>query len=201
MEYPGWIPFCKKNIESCIVLQYFPLSIMCLKNPVRYWLPLLTKYFEVFHSDTLILFIIKISWQDQIHFITHQSCSVRWVMPFNVKQFAGSFFSTQGVRREGEELRGFESMEQLLLSGKDGWKVPWRRPGTSVGEEGYGWLGPLPTFTSICYSCPNSFTSTNAIFQALKPPTQPRPAILLGSLHMLLQWEEKQQHSHTSPCW
>ena len=41
-------------------------------------------------------------------------------------------------------------MEQLLLSGKDGWKVPWRRPGTSVGEEGYGWLGPLPTFTSIC---------------------------------------------------
>ena len=92
MEYPGWIPFCKKNIESCIVLQYFPLSIMCLKNLVRYWLPLLTKYVEVFHSDTLILFIIKISWQDQIHFITHQSCSVRWVMPFNVKQFAGSFF-------------------------------------------------------------------------------------------------------------
>ena len=64
-------------------------------------------------------------------------------------------------------------MEQLLLSGKDGWRVPRRRPGTSVGEEGYGWLGPLPTFTSICYSCPNSFTSTNAIFQALKPPTQP----------------------------
>ena len=59
-----------------------------------------------------------------------------------------------------------------------------------MGEEGYGllgrlgWLGPLPNTTSICYCCPtpNSFTSTNAIFRALKPPTQ--LAILLGSLHM-----------------
>ena len=38
-----------------------------------------------------------------------------------------------------------------------------------------GWLGPLPTSTSICYSCPtpNAFTSTTAIFWAFEPPTQP----------------------------
>ena len=106
MEYPGWIPFCKKNIESCIVLQYFPLSIMCLKNPVRYWLPLLTKYFEVFHSDS-----------DSFHnkdFLAgsdpfHNSPKLLSALGNAIqrKTVCGQLFSTQGVRHDGEELRGF----------------------------------------------------------------------------------------------
>ena len=93
---------------------------------------------------------------------------------------AARFFWTQGVWLYGsEELRGFESMEQLLLCGKDGWRVPslaggvWGRKAMDGWDS--GWLGPLPTSTSICYSCPtpNSSTSTTAIFRAFEPPTQP----------------------------
>ena len=90
-------------------------------------------------------------------------------------------------------------MEQLLLCGKDGWVVPslaggvWGRAAMDGWDS--GWVGPLPTSTSICYSCPtpNSFTSTNAIFQALEPPTQPAGHSFGQLAHVLLQWEEK--------CW
>ena len=48
-----------------------------------------------------------------------RQCHLAW------NTMRGQVFWTQGVWLYGsEELRGFESMEQLLLSGKDWWRVP-----------------------------------------------------------------------------
>ena len=72
-------------------------------------------------------------------------------------------------------------MEQLLLSGKDGWRVPWRR--LSVGEARptahlHQHLLQLPKLVHVnqCY-IPGIVTA--------------HTAILLGSLHMFLQCNGK----------
>ena len=101
-------------------------------------------------------------------------------------------------------------MEQLLLCGKDGWKVLWRREECGVGEGSYGWLGlrmarPTAHLNQHLLQLPN--TKLVHVNQCYIPGIG--AAYTAGSLHMLSsssfkQWEEKwlphHQHSRTSPC-